>query len=477
MNPDIVIAYLRAVAGSALRAVIAFAAIVAINVLLNPGLARDAGGHRQQILDWLARFTPWWPAFAIAVVATLLVLPWACFRYAQWRYKGLEATALLPAQRRELTLPIGRDDAFALAKRVMQDDLALYAVRADADTGTLSGRATPLRSRSIRFANHRGGAAIAGIPGGEGVAVVSDGRWPEWVLRALNGLRLGPPARRIRVTVVGDAGDMSTIGIDARMDTVLPSVDVLGCNRRHIESIAAAVTALAQPLIAQRREVQERAQLQRRLIDARLQVLRAQIEPHFLYNTLANVQYLIGVDPPAASAMVGALIGYLRQALPRMRDAHSTLGEELVLASAYLDILRIRMGSRLAVAIDSPPALADHPFPPMMLTSLVENAIKHGLEPKSGGGRIAIDARTDDNSLRVSVADDGVGLGGSAGGGSGIGLRNIRETLESLFGARAKLTVEPSAGGGVVATIEVPRAQARAHAAEAATAVDPASPA
>lgn len=476
MNPDIVIAYLRAVAGSALRAVIAFAAIVAINVLLNPGLARDAGGHRQQILDWLARFTPWWPAFAIAVVATLLVLPWACFRYAQWRYKGLEATALLPVQRRELSLPIGRDDAFALAKRVMRDDLALYAVRADAGTGTLSGRATPLRSRSIRFANHRGGAAAAGIPGGEGVAAVSDGRWPEWVLHALNWLRLGPPARRIRVTVGGDAAD-STICIDARMDTVLPSVDVLGCNRRHIESIAAAVTALAQPLIAQRREVQERAQLQRRLIDARLQVLRAQIEPHFLYNTLANVQYLIGVDPPAASAMVGALIGYLRQALPRMRDTHSTLGEELVLARAYLDILRIRMGSRLAVAIDSPPALADHPFPPMMLTSLVENAIKHGLEPKSGGGRIAIDARTDDSSLRVSVADDGLGFGGSAGGGSGIGLRNIRETLESLFGARAKLTVEPSAGGGVVATIEVPRAQAPAHPAEAATAVDPASPA
>jgi signal transduction histidine kinase len=477
MNPDIVIAYLRAVAGSAMRAVIAFAAIVAINVLLNPGLARDADGHRQQILDWLARFTPLWPAFAIAVVATLLVLPWACFRYAQWRYNGLDATALLPVQRRELSLPIGRDDAFALAKRVMQDDLALYAVRADAGAGTLSGRATPLRSRSIRFANHRGGASATGIAESEGVAAVSDGRWPEWMLHALNGLRVGPPARRIRVTVRGDAGDTSTIRIDARMDTVLPSVDVLGCNHRHIESIAGAVTALAQPLIAQRREAQERAQLQRRLIDARLQVLRAQIEPHFLYNTLANVQYLIGIDPPAASAMVGALIGYLRQALPRMRDAHSTLGEELVLARAYLDILRIRMGSRLAVVIDSPPALADYLFPPMMLTSLVENAIKHGLEPKPGGGRIAIDARMDEYSLRVSVADDGVGLVGSAGGGSGIGLRNIRETLESLFGARAKLTVEPSAAGGVVATIEVPRTQTPVHPAEAATAVDPASPA
>ncbi|MEO6749982.1 MAG: sensor histidine kinase, partial [Casimicrobiaceae bacterium] len=99
---------------------------------------------------------------------------------------------------------------------------------------------------------------------------------------------------------------------------------------------------------------------------------------------------------------------------------------------------------------------------------------KHGLEPKPGGGRIAIGTRTDENSLRVSVADDGIGLGGSAGGGSGIGLRNIRETLESLFGVRGKLSVEPSAVGGVVATIEVPRVQATARPVEAAPTVDPA---
>ena len=240
-----------------MRAAIAFAAIVAINVLLNPGLVRGADGHRQQILDWLARITPLWPAFAIAVVATLLVLPWACFRYAQWRYKGLEATALLPVQRRELSLPIGRDDAFALAKRAMQDDLALYAVRADAEHGyILAGRATPLRGRSIRFVNHRGGAAAAGIPGGEGVAASL--RRPlarMGVARPSTGLRLGPPARRS----ASPSRDRETHARSHRRADEHGAAfgRRAGCNRRHVESIARAITALAQPLIAQRREAQD----------------------------------------------------------------------------------------------------------------------------------------------------------------------------------------------------------------------------
>lgn len=252
----------------------------------------------------------------------------------------------------------------------------------------------------------------------------------------------------------------ATIAIDARMRTWFPAIDLCGRNRRHVDALANTLIARVQPLIAQRRDAEEKAQLQSRLLDARLQVLRAQIEPHFLYNTLANVQYLTRSDPPAAAAMVGALIDYLRHALPRMREGRSTLGEEMTLARAYLDILRIRMGSRLTVAITCPAALAGHPFPPMMLMSLVENAIKHGLEPKPGGGGIAIGAAVDENTLdgntlRVTVADDGVGFGADAG--NGIGLTNVRETLASLFGVQGRLTVEPAAQGGVVATIAVPR--------------------
>src|SRR5579862_4767407 len=153
--------------------------------------------------------------------------------------------------------------------------------------------------------------------------------------------------------------------------------------------------------------------------------------------------------------MIAELSAYLRQSLPKMREADSSVGGELALTRSYLNVLRIRMGGRLSFAIDVPHALEAHPFPPMMLMSLVENAIKHGLEPKAAPGTIAIAVSASEGMLRIEVRDDGVGFGAS--GGSGIGLKNIRETLASMFGDRARLIVEPSAGHGVTAAIEVPR--------------------
>jgi signal transduction histidine kinase len=454
MQPEIVIAYLRAVLGGALRMAVGLVAIVVLNVLLNPSLVRDAGIFREQAVALLQRFSLLGSLTVATLAAVLLFGPWACFRYAQWRYKGLDATAMLPRQRRELELPVSRDDAFALALHAMQDDSALYAVVANADAGTIHARAVPLRGRSIAFGNLRNNARSSTAPGHGAATHAHDDRWPDWLLRLVEGLHVGPPSRRVALSVVAQSATHATIVIDARLNTVLPAIDMCARNRRHVDAIAHAITARVQPLLAREREARDKAQLERRLLDARLQVLRAQIEPHFLYNTLANVQYLAANDPPAGAAMVGALIDYLRQALPRMRDGNPTLGEEVALAGAYLDILRIRMGSRLAVAFDVPEALCHHPLPPMMLVSLVENAIKHGLEPKPGGGTIAISAAADAQRLRVTVADDGVGFGAAAG--NGIGLRNIRETLASLFGARGSLTVEPGAQGGVVATIEVP---------------------
>ncbi|MEO8977789.1 MAG: histidine kinase [Casimicrobiaceae bacterium] len=446
MQPEIVVAYLKAVAASVVRTVIGLVAAIALNLLLIPGLLTDVGPYRAFVVSKLDRMAGWWLLAACVVVALALLLPLACFRYAQWRYKGLDARALLPVQHRELSLPLAADDAFALARRAMQHDPALFDVVADSTALSVDARAIPLHSRSTSFGTRRGAdSGDRAAPNG----------WPARWLKVLDALRMGSPRRRIRIAVSGiDGGGAATISITAQLQTLLPAVDICGRNRRHVDALANTITALVQPLMAQRREQEQRAQLERRLLETRLTVLRAQIEPHFLYNTLANVQYLLRSDPPAAARMVGALIDYLRQALPKMRDATSTLGEETALVRAYLDILCIRMGKRLATSIDVPPALSSHPFPPMLLLSLAENAIKHGLEPKLGGGTITITATSGVRKLRVRVADDGAGFAGDAG--NGIGLCNARETLMSLYGASGTLTVEPADAGGVVATIEIP---------------------
>src|SRR5690606_32868671 len=141
-------------------------------------------------------------------------------------------------------------------------------------------------------------------------------------------------------------------------------------------------------------------------------------------------------DPPRAEQMLGHLIQYLRRSLPREQDGPSTLGEEVERVGAYLEILKIRMGSRLAVQVHVPEELKSVPLPSMMLQTLVENAIKHGLEPKPGGGTIWILARRMDDQVTVTVADDGLGFGGNSSG-TGIGLKNLRERLRLTYGERA----------------------------------------
>jgi hypothetical protein len=188
--------------------------------------------------------------------------------------------------------------------------------------------------------------------------------------------------------------------------------------------------------------------------EAKLQALQAQVEPHFLYNTLASVQALTEVDPAKANAMTGHLIQYLRNALPKMRESVSTVGQEVELVRAYLNILQMRMGKRLAFEIDVPADLLAQPFPPLMLPSLVENAIKHGLEPQREGGVVRITARNADGRLQVSCADTGKGFGEAIG--DGVGLTNTRERLAALYGDAGRLTLEANAPRGVVATIEVP---------------------
>lgn len=198
----------------------------------------------------------------------------------------------------------------------------------------------------------------------------------------------------------------------------------------------------------------ERQLIEKQMVVAQLKTMQAQVEPHFLFNTLATVQHLVEVDPPRASLMLGSLIAYLRAALPQMREAGTTVAREFALARAYLEVLQVRMGNRLLFRLDLPPTLADRSMPPMMLISLVENAIKHGLEPVEAGGQIDISARETGSELHIEVIDTGAALDPAAKGGTG--LSNIRERLQALYGNQARLAIEEQRPQGVVARIELP---------------------
>jgi sensor histidine kinase YesM len=198
----------------------------------------------------------------------------------------------------------------------------------------------------------------------------------------------------------------------------------------------------------------ERHRLEKNMLEAKLAVMQAQVEPHFLFNTLANVQHLVATDPKSAARMLDSLIKYLRAALPQMREAATNLGRELDMARAFLEIQRVRMGSRLDYAIEVPDDLKCRDFPPMMLISLVENAVKHGVDPCCDSGRIVIRAEEANGRLRVCVTDTGEGIVPKKGGG--VGLSNIRERLKALYGSGARLVLEENAPHGVVASIEVP---------------------
>jgi LytS/YehU family sensor histidine kinase len=202
------------------------------------------------------------------------------------------------------------------------------------------------------------------------------------------------------------------------------------------------------------------ARMDEQTAEARLQMLEAQIEPHFLFNTLAHVKRLYETDPEGGVWMLANLKAYLAVALPQMRATDSTLGRELDHVKAYLEIQQIRMGRRLAFAIDVEEPLRSARLPPLMLLTLVENAIKHGVAPQPGGGRVDIRASVDAGRLRVAVADTGAGFTKSAGGGTG--LANIRARLAAQFGRDGSLALALNSPGGVEATIGLPYLRAQA---------------
>jgi hypothetical protein len=199
----------------------------------------------------------------------------------------------------------------------------------------------------------------------------------------------------------------------------------------------------------------ERSELERKALDARLRLLQAQVEPHFLFNTLANVRELVDSGSPQASAVLESLIAYLRAAVPRLHEPATTLGQELELVRAYLEVMHMRMPDRLQFMLHADEAVLELHCPPMTLLTLVENAVRHGIDPSEEGGRIEVRITEQDGRCRAQVIDTGVGLP-NAGDRPGTGLANVRERLQLTFGNDAQLRLTPLAPRGVCAELEFP---------------------
>jgi len=289
---------------------------------------------------------------------------------------------------------------------------------------------------------------------------VAASRWPrsalpEWLPRwvvQIGAVALAAPAATLAVYALSVGGDLAQLlqheGLFMGFVLIASSGLVLG--------LSFAFGALYRERDAQARSEAlafqlEKSNLERQALDARLALLRSQIEPHFLFNTLANVQALVESGSPRAAPVLASLIAYLRAAMPRLASERATLADEIGLVRAYLELMRMRMPDRLDFAIDVEPPLEAIEFPPMALLTLVENAVRHGIDPSEDGGRIELTARREGPRVRVRVADGGVGLDAHAE--PGTGLANLRERLAVFFGPDAGLELSARVPRGVQADI------------------------
>jgi len=386
--------------------------------------------------NWNRGELPW--IFVLAWFAGLLV---ALARGVSHLYRvrtiagRVDSETLSNRQRRRIEVPYPGDEAFALVQGVVHD--LPYVQEVAGNRGSLQVR-----------------------------AIV---RMPRAEERRIRGRRVPriPFDRDTRITATlaprdGSCSVMFACEPDSAhwMDWFNPD------GGTSLESVETLVRVMTERLAGQRNR--ERADvrqttMEKELTAAQLGLLQAQVEPHFLYNTLASAQELVRTDPVRADHMLGHLIAFLRRSLPRTDGSLSTLGQELERSAAWLEIMKLRMGERLAVHTDVPVALGDTPMPSMMLQTLVENAIKHGLERKPGGGGIWIRAAAEGGSLSLTVADDGVGFR-TDGAGTGIGLRNLRERLRLTYGPAAHFSIGNNFPDGVAATIVVPMNGVHDHA-------------
>ena len=374
---------------------------------------------------------PGW-VFGLLALFVMVTAVGSCITHIRrvWLVAGrLDATTLSSRQRRQIELPMDAGPAFALLEAAIAELPRVEDI--ESAPGSLQVRAYVRRVDAY------------------------NGRPPSrWNLPARVAIR----RNSVLATVTPGQGTSSVTLLfepDAGVWADLLAVDE-GSNFENAEAVTRAIT---RRVSEQRRDEQaaaEQTATEKELSVAKLNLLHAQVEPHFLYNTLANAQVLTRTDPPRADQMLGHLIQYLRSSLPSVEESMSTLGVELERTQAYLEILKIRMGARLALQVDVPPALLGLALPSMALQTLVENAIKHGLEPKPGGGTVWIIARAFEDHVTLTVADDGLGFGQGTSG-SGIGLKNLRERLRLTCGERAGVAIVSNFPSGVAATITLPR--------------------
>ena len=200
---------------------------------------------------------------------------------------------------------------------------------------------------------------------------------------------------------------------------------------------------------------------EKKAVESNLRLLQAQIEPHFLFNTLSNIVSLLETDLEKGKYMLEDLIHYLRTSLSKTRSETTTIGQEMEMIRSYMNIFKVRMGERLRYQVDVPDSIKDIPFPPMLIQPLVENAIKHGLEPKIEGGEVFISGKENKEILRLEIADTGVGFYEESD--PGTGLSNIRERLQSIYGDKGRLILEDNRPCGLKAIIEVPHARDKSN--------------
>ena len=198
------------------------------------------------------------------------------------------------------------------------------------------------------------------------------------------------------------------------------------------------------------------AEQARALAETRLHMLEAQIEPQFLFSTLANVQQLVRTDTTEADRLLVQLVSYLRQAIPDVRGSASTLGRELELARTYLAIVQVRIGERLTVSVACDPALEKTPLPSLVIHTLLDNAVRHGIDNKPGPVAIAVRAQRVQTHIEIEIEDSGAGLGAGTAVGPGLGLRNVRDRLELAYRGQARLDVAERDSGGVRVTVRIP---------------------
>jgi signal transduction histidine kinase len=288
------------------------------------------------------------------------------------------------------------------------------------------------------------------------IAFAGAGQWrqpwlPRWLAQVL-AVALATPVATLIVYLVSVGGDIGAMRTPERIAGFLWTA-----GSGLMVGLVLALGALYRERDAQARaqELQfalERETLERQALDAKLSLLHSQIEPHFLFNTLANVQELVESGSPRAPAVLRSLIAYLRAAMPRLQDGGATLGDEETLVRAYLELMLMRMPDRLHFDVRVDPSLRGLRFPSMALLTLVENAVRHGIDPAENGGTIDVRAeRGADGTVRVTVADSGVGMSESAQ--PGTGLTNLRERLRAFFGASATLELSEQPPNGLLAQI------------------------